>query len=82
MSERGTQWRRSLQEAFIEVNEIGTEAAAATAIEIKAASRMGQLAQPKVFHADHPFPYLPRVWNVLARSCDRLALPPQPRGLR
>jgi serine protease inhibitor len=49
-----------LQEAFIEVNETGTEAAAATFVEVQVSSRHGPVEQPKIFHADHPFLYLIR----------------------
>jgi serpin B len=38
-------------EAFADVNEEGTEAAAATAVEIS----KGDGPQPRFFHADHPF---------------------------
>lgn len=44
-----------LHKAFVEVNEEGTEAAAATAVVIKARS-MPQ--RPKEFRADHPFLFL------------------------
>ena len=50
-----------LQQAFVEVDEIGTEAAAVTAV-----SMMMDLSAPAnepervVFHADHPFAYVIR----------------------
>ena len=49
-----------LQEAFIEVNETGTEAAAATFIGVHAVSLHVPVEEPKIFHADHPFLYLIR----------------------
>jgi len=45
-----------VHKAFIDVNEAGTEAAAATAVVIGLRS----LPQPATFHADHPFIYLIR----------------------
>lgn len=45
-----------VHKAFIDVNEAGTEAAAATAVAIGLRS----LPQPATFHADHPFVYLIR----------------------
>ncbi len=45
-----------VQEAFIDVNEFGTEGAAATAVEMLE----GGLGPPTLFHADHPFLYLIR----------------------
>ena len=49
-----------VQEAFIEVNETGTEAAAATAVGVTATSLELPAEKPKIFHADHPFLYLIR----------------------
>ena len=49
-----------LQEAFIEVNETGTEAAAATFVGVRLSSRHLRVEEPKIFHADHPFLYLIR----------------------
>ena len=49
-----------LQEAFIEVNETGTEAAAATFVGAVAVSLHVPVEEPKIFHADHPFLYLIR----------------------
>jgi serpin B len=46
--------------AWVEVNEQGTEAAAATATTIKALSMARPLAPPPVFRADHPFIFLIR----------------------
>ena len=45
-----------IHQAFVDVNEEGTEAAAATAVIMEAGSAMPQ--QPKVFNADHPFLFL------------------------
>ena len=47
----------ALHKAFVEVNEQGTEAAAATALVMKAASIA---APPPVFRADHPFIFVIR----------------------
>src|SRR5262249_35048381 len=47
-----------IHEAFVDVNEEGTEAAAATAIEIKKGDDGGP--RPHFFVADHPFFYLIR----------------------
>ena len=47
-----------LHKAFVEVNEEGTEAAAATAVVMKA--RAMRLAAPPEFRADHPFLFLIR----------------------
>ena len=49
-----------LQEAFIEVNDTGTEAAAATFVGMGLKSRHVPAQEPKIFHADHPFLYLIR----------------------
>lgn len=46
-----------LHKAFIEVNEKGTEAAAATAISVMLRSAPAP-EEPKTFHADHPFYYV------------------------
>ena len=48
-----------LHKSFIEVDEKGTEAAAATAI-IMAAGAMPDIEEPKQFIADHPFIYMIR----------------------
>lgn len=47
-----------LHKAFVDVNEEGTEAAAATAVIMMRAG--GRPAEPKVFRADRPFVYLIR----------------------
>jgi serpin B len=46
--------------AWVEVNEEGTEAAAATATTVKSLSLARPLAPPPVFRADHPFIFLIR----------------------
>ncbi|KAH8312314.1 hypothetical protein KR044_010168, partial [Drosophila immigrans] len=46
-----------LHKAFIEVNEEGTEAAAATAAIVMLKSLPAADPEPQVFHADHPFYY-------------------------
>jgi serpin B len=43
-----------VHKAFVEVNEEGTEAAAATAVGMMACG-MRVAPEPKVFKADHPF---------------------------
>jgi serpin B len=47
-----------LHKAFIETNEEGTEAAAATAVTIFATSLNPNSTQRIVFNADHPFIFL------------------------
>jgi serpin B len=47
-----------LQQAFIDVNEEGTEAAAITAVVM--GDESAWLPPPIVFHADHPFLYVIR----------------------
>ena len=47
---------RVLHKAFVEVNEEGTEAAAATAVVVKA--RAMRPPTPPEFRADHPFLFL------------------------
>jgi serine protease inhibitor len=49
-----------IHQAFVEVNEEGTEAAAATAVVIKARSAPGVSRPPLIFRADHPFVFLMR----------------------
>jgi len=47
----------AFHKAFVDVNEEGTEAAAATGLVMRATA---MLAQPPVFNADHPFMFLIR----------------------
>jgi len=47
-----------IHKTFISVAENGTEAAAATAVIITAASAPGEEPEYKVFRADHPFLFL------------------------
>jgi serpin B len=52
---------RVLQQAFIEVDEVGTEAAAVTALAMaEAVSAREDEPESVVFHADHPFAYVIR----------------------
>jgi serpin B len=44
-----------VHKAFVEVNEEGTEAAAATAVGMVFCAAIMPSVQPKVFQADHPF---------------------------
>jgi serpin B len=48
-----------IHKAFVDVNEAGTEAAAATAVAMRAGSAM-RPAEPVPFVADHPFVYIIR----------------------
>jgi serpin B len=49
----------ALHKAFIEVDEAGTEAAAATAVVVGVKSAF-PIKEPPVFRADHPFMFLIR----------------------
>jgi len=49
-----------LQQAFVKVDEVGTEAAAVTVVAEGTASKSGSRERPIAFHADHPFLYLIR----------------------
>ncbi len=55
----GTEWffiGQALHKAFVEVNEEGTEAAAATVMFVTGGIRLPQ--EPAVFRADHPFLFI------------------------
>ena len=52
-----------IHQSFVEVNEEGTEAAAATAVVINQPNSTFIPRQPKIFRADHPFVYLIRDTN-------------------
>jgi serine protease inhibitor len=49
-----------IHKAYIDVNEEGTEAAAATAVGMRTMAMRGPVEQPPVFRADHPFIFLIR----------------------
>jgi serpin B len=49
-----------LHKAFVDVNEVGTEAAAATGIVVALAAAIVRPEPPIVFRADHPFVFLIR----------------------
>jgi serpin B len=55
-----------IHKAFVEVNEEGTEAAAATAVVMRAAGAVMPTRDPKVFKADHPFLFFIRDTNTSA----------------
>ena len=55
-----------VHKAFVEVNEEGTEAAAATAVSMTRLSTVRPSPQPKVFKADHPFLFFVRDRNTNA----------------
>jgi len=50
----------AVHRAFVEVNEEGTEAAAATAVEMVATARQSDYKDIKTFVADHPFIFMIR----------------------
>src|SRR5262249_4553773 len=47
-----------IHKAYVDVNEEGTEAAAATAVVMDAAKASGANPPPNLFRADHPFLFL------------------------
>ena len=55
-----------VHKAFVEVNEEGTEAAAATAVVMVTLRRRHAAREPKVFKADHPFLFFIRDRNTNA----------------
>lgn len=67
-----------IHKAFVDVNEQGTEAAAATAVMLAAGCAM-EPEPPKEFRADHPFLFLIRDRQTrLIHFMGRLANPSQP----
>ncbi len=49
-----------IHKAYVDVNEEGTEAAAATAVTMRALAMRAPEQAPPVFRADHPFVFLIR----------------------
>lgn len=49
-----------IHKAFVDVNEEGTEAAAATGVAVATAAEAAEPKEPPVFRADHPFVFLIR----------------------
>ncbi len=47
-----------IHKAFVEVNEEGTEAAAATAVIMLSKASVERTKKPVVFRADHPFIFI------------------------
>jgi serpin B len=83
----------ALHKAFIDVNESGTEAAAATAIIIGMTDCVCEPPAPKIFDADHPFLFalrdvrsgsllfLGRVVDPSKLDADSTALTPEPASI-
>jgi serpin B len=68
-----------LHKAYVDVNEEGTEAAAATAITMRASARVFRPTKPPVFRADHPFVFAIRDnRNGAILFLGRVADPTQP----
>jgi serpin B len=55
-----------IHKAFVEVNEEGTEAAAATAVVMSRCAAVMPTREPKIFKADHPFLFFIRDTNTSA----------------
>jgi serpin B len=49
-----------IHKAFVDVNEDGTEAAAATGVAMRALAAFGNPEDPVEFRADHPFVFIIR----------------------
>jgi serpin B len=64
ISEEGLMISDVIHKAFVEVNEEGTEAAAATAVEMALCCEFMPEQEPKVFKADHPFLFFIRDRNT------------------
>jgi serine protease inhibitor len=60
ISDVATSIAKVVQVAFIDVDETGTEAAAATAVGMELLYGNAPQEKPVIFHADHPFLYLLR----------------------
>jgi serpin B len=70
---------KAIHQTFVDVDERGTEAAAATGITMRVGAAPGPRPEPGVFRADHPFLFLIRddaTSSILFLG--RLADPPAP----